>query len=330
MIPISILDLSPIKQDQSISQSFAESSALAKTADELGFNRYWFAEHHNIPSVASAATAVLIGHIAGQTSRIRVGAGGIMLPNHAPLTIAEQFGTLEAIYPGRTDLGLGRAPGGDMNTARALRRTMHGSDDSFPRDVLELLEYFKTHDAPRPVIAIPGEGANVPVWILGSSLFGAQMAAHYGLPYAFASHFAPQMLEEAVHAYRTGFRPSEYMDQPYFMMACNVVAADTDDEAKLIFTSQQQAFINLRTGNAGPVPPPNPNFIPPPGGQAVLDSVLRYSAVGSAETVKARLSSFIDQVKPDELIMSASGYTLDARRRSLALVSETMGLNQPS
>jgi luciferase family oxidoreductase group 1 len=258
MIPLSVLDLAPIVQGGDATQSFANSLDLAQHAERWGYRRYWLAEHHNMPGVASAATAVVIGHIAGGTRTIRVGAGGVMLPNHAPLVIAEQFGTLAALYPGRIDLGVGRAPGTDQLTARALRRTLAGAGDldSFPQDVIELMGYFKPAEPGQVVSAVPGAGLEVPVWILGSSTYGAQLAALLGLPYAFASHFAPADLDQAVALYRANFRPSEQLDKPYVMLGLSVVAADTDAEARRLFSSLQQSFVNLRSGRAAPLPPP--------------------------------------------------------------------------
>jgi len=256
MIPFSVLDLSPITRGSNAGQSLHNSLDLARHTESLGYLRYWLAEHHSMPGIASAATAVVIGHVAAGTSRIRVGAGGIMLPNHSPLVIAEQFGTLEALFPGRIDLGLGRAPGSDQTTARALRRNLATDPDQFPHDVLELQRYLAPATADQQVVAVPGVGSNVPLWILGSSLFGAQVAAALGLPFAFASHFAPAMMMEAIDIYRARFRPSAQLDSPYVMLGFNVFAADTDAAARLLATSMQQAFVNLRTGRPGQLPPP--------------------------------------------------------------------------
>ncbi|GGD06291.1 LLM class flavin-dependent oxidoreductase [Aquisalinus flavus] len=324
MIPLSILDLAPITEGGTIAQSFESTVALAQAAERLGYTRFWLAEHHNIGGIASAATSVLIGHVAGKTSTIRVGAGGIMLPNHAPLIIAEQFGTLETLYPGRIDLGLGRAPGGDHTTARALRRTMQGGEDRFPQDVDELLTYFSAPETSRQVRAIPGEGLDVPVWILGSSLYGAQMAAHFGLPYAFASHFAPQALLQAVRVYRDSFRPSPYLDAPKVMMAANAIAAATDEEADFLFTSLQQAFANLRLGKAGPLPAPRRGLDFPPQITAGIEQALAYSAVGGPERVGEQLRSFIARVEPDEIILASSIHDPAARLRSLEIVMDVM------
>ncbi len=256
MIPFSVLDLSPIVQGGTAADAFSNTLDLARHAERLGYRRYWLAEHHNMPGIASAATSLVIGHVAGGTSTIRVGAGGIMLPNHAPLVIAEQFGTLESLYPGRIDLGLGRAPGTDQRTARALRRDMLDSADRFPEDVIELLSYFKAVQPGQTVRAYPGGGLEVPVWILGSSLFGAQLAAAVGLPFAFASHFAPDHLMSALELYRANFRASEYLAQPYAMLGISIVAAESEQAARRLFTSLQMQFVNLRRGQPGPLQPP--------------------------------------------------------------------------
>ncbi len=260
MIPLSVLDLSPIIEGGSAAHSLANTLDLARHAEGWGYNRYWLAEHHNMTGIASAATAVVIGHVAGGTSKIRVGAGGVMLPNHAPLVIAEQFGTLEALYPGRIDLGLGRAPGTDQRTAQTLRRTLHGNPDDFPRDVLELQGYFAAAQPGQTVQAVPGAGLNLPLWILGSSLYGAQLAAMLGLPYAFASHFATAALMQAIEIYRAKFQPSEQLVAPYVMAGFNVFAADSDEEAEYLSSSAQQSFPKLRHGNPGPLPPPVRDF----------------------------------------------------------------------
>jgi luciferase family oxidoreductase group 1 len=328
MIPLSILDLSPIKQGSDAAGALHESLELARHAETLGYHRYWLAEHHNMPGIASAATAVAIGHVAAGTNRIRVGAGGIMLPNHAPLVIAEQFGTLASLFPGRIDLGLGRAPGTDPRTAQALRRTLQGGVDSFPQDVQELLAYFRT---PAPgtenalaVRAIPGEGTNVPVWILGSSHYGAQLAAALGLPYAFASHFAPDDLSYAVQLYRHQFRPSATLEKPYVMLGLNVFAADTDEEARLLFTSLQQAFVNLRTGRPGKLPPPLAGYEDQlePRIADMLANVLRCAIVGAPATIAEGLSSFIATHRPDEIMVTAQIYDAAARQKSYDILSE--------
>ena len=321
---LSILDLSPIPEGSDAARSLHNTLDLARHAERWGYRRYWLAEHHNMPGIASAATAVVIGHVAAGTSTIRVGAGGIMLPNHSPLVIAEQFGTLASLYPDRIDLGLGRAPGSDQATARALRRTLHSEIDDFPRDVLELLDYFKLPTPDQSIQAVPGAGLNVPVWILGSSLYGAQLAAALGLPYAFASHFAPSQLLQALAVYRQQFRPSEYLDKPYVMLGYNVFAADSDDEARTLFSSLQQAFINLRSGRPGKLPRPDPDRIGQlnPAEQALLDNALACSAVGSIDTVRQRLDAFIDQTGADEIVITAQIHDHAARLRSFEIVAE--------
>ncbi|MGC4024467.1 MAG: LLM class flavin-dependent oxidoreductase [Mesorhizobium sp.] len=324
MIPFSVLDLSPVPEGSDTSQSLANSLDLARHTEALGFNRYWLAEHHSMPGIASAATSVVIGHVAGGTSRIRVGAGGIMLPNHAPLIIAEQFGTLDSLYPGRIDLGLGRAPGTDMLTARALRRNLESGADSFPQDVVELMNYFAPAQEGQRVRAVPGEGRNVPVWILGSSTYGAHLAALLGLPYAFASHFAPAELDHALDVYRSRFQPSAHLDKPYVMLGLHVSAAATDAEARLLFSSQQQAFVNLRSGRPGKLPPPVANFEQSldPGAKAMLDHALGCAITGSLETVKSGLSAFIERTGADELMITAQLFDHEARKRSYSLVAE--------
>jgi luciferase family oxidoreductase group 1 len=324
MVPLSVLDLSPIKQGRNAAAALAESAELAQACERLGYRRYWLAEHHNMPGIASAATAVAIGQVAGHTKSIRVGAGGIMLPNHAPYLIAEQFGTLEALYPGRIDLGLGRAPGTDPRTAVALRRNLATNVDQFPQDVQEVLAYLSPAQPGQALRAIPGEGSKVPVWILGSSHYGAQLAAALGLPYAFASHFAPDDLDYAVRLYRHQFTPSAYLDKPYVMLGLNVFAAETRSEAQLLFTSLQQAFINLRTGRPGPLPPPVEDirlFLADPRIEAMLASVLAVAQVGAPETVKAGLEAFIARHQPDELMVAAQVYDHDARKRSYELLA---------
>ena len=323
MIPFSILDLSPITEGSDATQSFKNTLDLAQHAEAWGYNRLWLAEHHGMPGIASAATAVLIGHVAAGTKTIRVGAGGVMLPNHSPLVIAEQFGTLECLYPGRIDLGLGRAPGSDQITAQALRRNLAQGAESFPQDVMELLEYF-SESPKQPVRAVPGNGLKVPVWILGSSLFGAQMAAAFGLPYAFASHFAPQQMKEAIMQYRNYFRPSQYLSKPYVMLGFNVIAAETDEEAKLLATSGQQAFVNLRTGRPSKLKPPVKGYFESldPLAQTMLQQVLSCSAVGAPETVAAALKRFIAETGADELMISGHIYDHAARLRSYEIVAE--------
>jgi luciferase family oxidoreductase group 1 len=322
-IPISVLDLAPVKEGATISDAFRETLDLARHAEGWGYRRFWLAEHHNMAGIASAATAVLIGYVAGGTKTIRVGSGGVMLPNHAPLIVAEQFGTLEALYPGRVDLGIGRAPGTDQLTTRALRRTLSNVDEDFPRDVAELLSYFAPARAGQRVRAVPGEGLRVPVWLLGSSLYSAQLAALTGLPFAFASHFAPDYLTQALEIYRREFRPSQALRAPYVMPCVNVFAAETDEEARRLFTSLQQAFINLRRGRPGRLPPPvNPEEAD--WSEVELAGVahaLRYSAVGSRETVRRWLKSFIEATRADEIMLTAQIYDREARLRSFELVA---------
>jgi luciferase family oxidoreductase group 1 len=323
MTPFSILDLSPIAQGSNATASLRNTLDLAQHGERWGYNRYWLAEHHGMPGIASAATSVVMAHVAAGTSTIRVGAGGIMLPNHSPLVIAEQFGTLEALHPGRIDLGLGRAPGSDQTTARALRRSLASDADEFPQDVLELQDYLS--DAPRQqVLAVPGKGAKVPLWILGSSLFGAQLAAHLGLPYAFASHFAPAQMMQAVALYRANFKPSAQLAQPYVMLGFNVFAADSDEEAQLLATSMQQAFVNLRTGRPSQLPPPLANYRGTLGQQenAMLDSVLSCSAIGSPDTVARQLQGFINSARPDELMITSQIFEHAKRLRSYEITAE--------
>lgn len=325
MIPYSLLDLSPIPEGFTARDALANTLDLARHAEALGYHRYWLAEHHNMPGIASAATAVVIGAVAGATKRIRVGAGGIMLPNHAPLMVAEAFGTLATLYPDRIDLGLGRAPGTDMNTARALRRGLDGAD-TFPRDVLELIAYLGDDAPGQSVRAVPGTGTHVPVWILGSSLYGAQLAAHFGLPYAFASHFAPQALDQAVAVYRETFRPSEWLEKPRFMLAINVFAAETDAEARRLRTSMQLAFVRLRTGAPGPLPRPVADIAAtvPPAALAMANEALSVTAVGGPETVEGALGGFIDRYAPDEVILTGQIHDHEARKRSFEIAAGAM------
>ena len=325
-VPLSVLDLAPIVEGGSATQAFANSLSLARHAERLGYRRFWLAEHHNMPGIASAATAVLIGHVAGGTSRIRVGAGGVMLPNHAPLQVAEQFGTLGSLYPDRIDLGLGRAPGTDQAATRALRRYYQGAEE-FPADVAELLRYFEPAVPGQPVRAVPGEGVEVEAWILGSSLFGAGLAAALGLPYAFASHFAPDALEQALELYRRQFRPSARLQQPHVMLAMNVVAADSDAEAARLFTTQQQAFVNLRRGHPGLVPPPLASGEAmdawcTPAERAMVDRALACSVVGAPATVREGMAAFVARHRPDELIVTANVHDHAARLRSYELAME--------
>ncbi|MBP1475209.1 LLM class flavin-dependent oxidoreductase [Frateuria sp. MAH-13] len=317
MIPFSILDLAPITEGSDASAAFANTLDLARLGEQLGYRRYWLAEHHNMPGIASAATAVLIGHVAGGTSTIRVGAGGVMLPNHAPLQVAEQFGTLAALYPGRIDLGLGRAPGTDQATMRALRRYADGAE-AFPDDVLELLHYFEPARPGQAVRAVPGAGLDVPVWLLGSSLFSARLAAALGLPFAFASHFAPDAMDSALSIYRSEFRPSPRLAQPYAMLGINVVAADTDAEARRLFTTQQQSFINLRRGQPGLVPPPIDDIEAywTPTEKLGVERALACAVVGGPATVRQGLADFIARHQPDELLLTANIFDHALRRRS--------------
>jgi len=330
-IPYSILDLSPIVEGGSAAESFRNTLDLARHAEGWGYNRYWLAEHHNMPGIASAATSVLIGHVAGGTSTIRVGSGGIMLPNHAPLVIAEQFGTLATLYPGRIDLGLGRAPGTDMATARALRRTLE-SGDGFPQDVLELIGYLDDPQPGQRLSAVPGAGTRVPVWILGSSLYGAQLAAHLGLPYAFASHFAPAALDQAVEVYRQTFRPSAHLQAPYFMLALNVFAAGSDAEGLYLKSSAQQSTANLRTGRPGPLPRPvkdiwahlDPALMP------MIEQAYTCSVHGAPETVRRMLIPFLERYRPDEIIFNGQIYDHAARLRSFEIAAEVMRSLDPA
>jgi luciferase family oxidoreductase group 1 len=324
MIPFSVLDLSPVTQGSNPAQSLRNTLDLARNAEALGFNRYWLAEHHSMPGIASAATSVVIGHVAAGTSRIRVGAGGIMLPNHSPLVIAEQFGTLEALFPGRIDLGLGRAPGSDQLAARALRRNLATNPDDFPNDVIELMHYLGTPQPGQQVIAVPGMNSHVPLWILGSSLFGAQVAAALGLPFAFASHFAPAMMLEALDIYRARFRPSAQLDKPYVMLGFNVFAADTDKEAQLLATSMQQAFVNLRTGRPSQLPPPVEGYTNqlPPAARGMLDEVLSCSAIGSPGTVRATIAQFIERHQPQELMITSQIFDHAARVHSYKITAQ--------
>jgi luciferase family oxidoreductase group 1 len=328
MIPLSILDLAPIAEGGDPGRALRNSLDLARLGERLGYNRFWMAEHHSMPGIASAATAVALAYVGAGTSTIRIGAGGIMLPNHAPLAVAEQFGTLESLFPGRVDLGLGRAPGTDRAAAYALRRNLASDENQFPRDVVELMDYFRAPQGePARVRAIPGEGLSIPVWILGSSLFGAQLAAMLGLPYAFASHFAPAQMEEAVALYRRQFQPSAQLDRPYVMLGFNAFAADTGEEAEFLSTSVQQAFIALRTGRPGRLPPPVAGFadtLPAPH-RAILDQVLTCSAIGSPETVRREIAAFIERTQADELMITSQIWDHEARMRSYQIVAEVMG-----
>jgi luciferase family oxidoreductase group 1 len=324
MIPFSVLDLSPVPEGGTPVDALRNTLDLARRAEAWGYARFWLAEHHNMPGIASAATAVLIGQVAAATATIRVGSGGVMLPNHAPLMVAEQFGTLATLFPDRIDLGLGRAPGTDQATMLALRRGMDGAD-RFPQDVLELIGYLGPARPEARVHAVPGEGTRVPVWILGSSLYGAQLAAHLGLPYAFASHFAPAALDHAIEVYRRTFQPSEHLDRPRFMLALNVFAAESEAEARRLRTSMQLAFARLRSGRPGPLPRPverieehvEPHML------AAVDQALACTAVGTAETVGATIRGFLARYQPDEVILTGQIHDHAARLRSFEITAET-------
>lgn len=320
----SVLDLSPILKGETAADSFRHSLKLAQQVEQWGYHRFWLAEHHNIPGVASAATSVVIGHIAGGTSSIRVGSGGIMLPNHAPLVIAEQFGTLESLYPGRIDLGLGRAPGGDQLTARALRRGLGSSGDTFPDDVRELQSYLGPNEPGQKVRAVPGQGLNVPLYLLGSSTFSAHLAAEMGLPFAFASHFAPEMLYQALDIYRSHFRPSAALAQPHVMVGVNVFAADTDEEATRLFSSLQQVFLNLIRGWPRELQPPVDDIdrLWNPVEESQVSRMTRCSAVGGPDSLRAQIQSLLDDTEADELIVTAHIYDQQARLRSFEIAAE--------
>jgi luciferase family oxidoreductase group 1 len=324
-VPLSVLDLSPIVADSDARQAFRNTLDLARHAEQWGYNRFWLAEHHNMPGIASAATSVVIGHVAGGTSRIRVGAGGIMLPNHSPLVIAEQFGTLDALYPGRIDLGLGRAPGSDRLTMHALRRDAT-SADAFPQDVEELLAYLRAPEPGQRVRAVPGAGSNVPVWLLGSSLFSARLAAALGLPFAFASHFAPDLIHQALQVYRTNFAPSESLARPYAMLGVSVIAADTDAEAQRLSTSMMQQFLALQRGQPVMLQPPVDTM---EGRWTEMERrgvshVLRRAIVGGPQTVARGVTQFIEETAADELIVVAQIYEHAARLRSYEILAEVV------
>jgi len=325
MIPYSFLDLVPIVQGGNAGQALANAADLARHAERLGYRRYWVAEHHGMPGIASAATSVVIGHLAAATSTIRVGAGGIMLPNHAPLAIAEQFGTLEALFPGRIDLGLGRAPGSDQRVARAMRRTLDSDPNAFPQDVMELQSLF-ADDGRTGIQAVPGGGADPKLWILGSSLFGASLAAALGLPYAFASHFAPDALDQAAALYRRDFKPSAALQRPYFVAAFNVFAADTDEEAELLASSMAQSFVAIRTGKGIQLPPPVPGYRASLGaqGSAMLDHVLQCSATGGPRRIAEGLAAFIARTGADELMLTSAMFDHEKRKRSLEIAASVL------
>ena len=319
----SILDLSPVAEGSDVAAALNRSLALAQHGEALGYKRFWMAEHHGMEGIASAATSVSLGHIGQGTKTIRIGAGGIMLPNHSPIVIAEQFGTLEALFPGRVDLGLGRAPGSDQRMAMALRRNLNSDPNEFPRDVVELQALLEG-DERLPIQATPGQGSKVPLYILGSSLFGAQLAAALGLPYAFASHFAPQMLDQALEIYRRDFKPSEQLAEPYVMCGFNIFAADTDEEAEYLATSMLQSFVALRTGNPGKMQPPVEGYREnlPPQMQSMLEGVMVGSAIGAPDTVSAAVRRFLERTEADELIISGSIFDQAAREKSYALAAE--------
>ena len=320
-IPFSILDLSPVPQGSSPRQAFESTLDLARHAEQWGYHRYWLAEHHNMTGIASAATSVLLGYIAGGTHTLRLGSGGVMLPNHSPLVIAEQFGTLATLYPGRIDLGLGRAPGTDQRTMLALRRHLSGDVDNFPRDVQELQMYFDDAQPGQPVQAVPGQGLHVPIWLLGSSLYSAQLAAALGLPFAFASHFAPELMWQALKLYREQFTPSESLEQPYAMICINVVAADSERNARFLFTSMQQQFINLRRGRPGPLPPPVENIeaLWSAGEQYGVEQALRMSVVGDRDQVRDGLRKVIAETGVDELMINGQIFDHEARLHSFEI-----------
>jgi luciferase family oxidoreductase group 1 len=321
MTPLAVLDLSPIIEGGTVAQAFRNTLDLAQHAERWGYKRFWVAEHHNMPGIASAATAVLIGHVGAGTSIIRIGAGGVMLPNHAPLQVVEQFGTLESLFPGRIDLGLGRAPGTDHAAAFALRRTLQTNPDDFPKDVLEVIDFFREPHSGQPVRAVPGAGLRVPIWILGSSLFGAQVAAGFGLPFSFASHFAPAMLHEAIAIYRDRFSPSEFLEKPYVMLGVNVVAADTDADARFLASSGRQSFASLRSGRPIPLPPPSKEWERDPGDRTDPADQTRVSFVGAPATIRPQIQDFISRTEADELIVVSHIYDHAARLHSYELAS---------
>ena len=320
----SVLDLAPIVQGSDAGTALANTIPLAQHVERLGYTRYWVAEHHNMQGIASSATAVVIGHVAAATNHIRVGSGGIMLPNHAPLVIAEQFGTLASLYPGRIDLGLGRAPGTDQQTAYALRRTLNSAVDSFPQDIRELQFFLGPRQENQKVHAIPGMNTNVPIWILGSSLYGAQVAAMYGLPFGFASHFAPAMMNEAVSIYREKFRPSEQLDRPYVMLGYNACAADTMEEANFLRTSGLQSFLRMRTGRPSQLPPPVKDFEATldPASRNVLRTARAASVVGDRQVVLDGMQEFVSETQADELIVVCQIYDFQKRLRSYEIVAD--------
>ncbi|WP_448207307.1 LLM class flavin-dependent oxidoreductase [Azospirillum sp. sgz302134] len=330
-VPISVLDLAPVPKGSTPGDALRNTIDLARHAERWGYRRYWLAEHHNMVGIASAATSVVIGQVAAATTTMRVGAGGIMLPNHSPLVIAEQFGTLESLFPGRIDLGLGRAPGTDQLTLRALRRDPSVAEN-FPHDVLELQALFGPLQPGQRVQAVPGTGTNVPLWILGSSLFGAQLAAHLGLPYAFASHFAPDALMHALEVYRAGFNPSAQLDRPHAMVGVNVFAAETDAAARRLFTSAQQSFANLVRGTRGQLPPPIDDMESywSPMEKAQASNMLSCSFVGSPDTIRRELAAFVERTGADEVMVASAIFDHAARLRSYEILAEVVGTMQPA
>lgn len=324
VVPFSVLDLAPVPLGHDVATAFHHSLALAQLAEARGYHRYWLAEHHNMPGIASAATAVLIGFLAANTQHLHLGSGGVMLPNHAPLIIAEQFGTLDALYPGRIDLGLGRAPGSDHRTMMALRRHMGSDIDHFPRDVAELLNWFDAKEDTPAVRPVPGYGQRIPVWLLGSSLYSAQLAAQLGLPFAFASHFAPDMLLQALQLYRESFVPSARLEKPYAMVCINIIAADSNREAEYLFTSMQQAFVNLRRGEAGQLPPPvdNMDAFWSPAEKYGVQQALRMSIVGDTAKVRHGLLSFLRETAADEIMVNGQIFDNQARLHSFDLAMQ--------
>jgi len=322
---LSVLDLVPVREGGTLAEAYAASVELAKTAEACGYKRFWVAEHHAMEGIAGGATSVVLAHIGNATSRIRIGSGGIMLPNHTPFQIAEQFGTLDALFPGRIDLGLGRAPGAGPELQRALRKDLHRAAEAFPQDVVEL-RALMTGDIDLPIRATPGHGAKVEFWMLGSSLFGAQLAAKLGMPYAFAAHFAPDHLDAALALYRRDFEPSEALDAPHVMVAMNIFTAGTDEQAQLLATSQQQSFVRLRSGNPGKLPPPVPGFagtLPAPA-QAMLEHLSQAAAVGAPQTVRAKIEAFAARTGADEIIASGAAYDPESRCESLKLTMEAL------
>ncbi|WP_113340945.1 LLM class flavin-dependent oxidoreductase [Rhizobium cremeum] len=326
MIPFSILDLSPIAEGHTVTEALDASRRMAQKAEELGFKRFWLAEHHGMPGIASAATSIVIAHVGAATKRIRIGSGGIMLPNHSPLVIAEQFGTLAALFPDRVDLGLGRAPGTDMRTARALRRNLEAGAESFPHDIIELQRLLGEPGEDQALLAIPGARSHVPIWLLGSSLYSAHLAAALGLPYAFASHFAPDSLLEAIAIYRERFEPSAELDKPHVMVGVMGVGADSDAQARYLFTSSQQQFVNLRRNVRRPFPRPVDTMdgIWTDMERMGVEHTLRYAVVGSPATVESKLKDFLDETGADELIVSMPIHDLDARLRSVEIFGGLM------